>query len=158
MQKIIPFLWFDSQAEEAAQLYTSLFPNSKILNVSYYGEGMPQPAGMAMIVSFVLDGQEYMALNGGPYFPFSEAFSIYVNCETQEEVDHLWETLSNGGEKGQCGWLKDKYGLSWQIVPTALGELMQDPDPEKTQRVTEAMLKMNKLDIQGLQDAYEGHS
>lgn len=111
-----------------------------------------------MIVSFVLDGQEYMALNGGPYFPFSEAFSIYVNCETQEEVDHLWEKLSNGGEKGQCGWLKDKFGLSWQIVPTALGELMQDPDPEKTQRVTEAMLKMNKLDIQGLQDAYEGHS
>jgi predicted 3-demethylubiquinone-9 3-methyltransferase (glyoxalase superfamily) len=158
MQKIIPFLWFDSQAEEAAQFYTSLFPNSKIRNVSYYGEGMPQPAGTAMIVSFVLDGQEYMALNGGPYFPFSEAFSIYVNCETQEEVDHLWEKLSNGGEKGQCGWLKDKFGLSWQIVPTALGELMQDPDPEKTQRVTEAMLKMNKLDIQGLQDAYEGHS
>lgn len=156
MQKIIPFLWFDNQAEEAARFYTSLFPNSKVLNVSYYGEGMPQPAGTAMMVSFTLDGQEYMALNGGPYFSLSEAFSIYVNCETQEEVDHLWETLSEGGEKSQCGWLKDRYGLSWQIVPTALGELMQDPDPDKTQRVTEAMLKMNKLDIQGLRDAYEG--
>jgi predicted 3-demethylubiquinone-9 3-methyltransferase (glyoxalase superfamily) len=128
MQKIIPFLWFDNQAEEAAHFYTSLFPNSRVLNVTHYGEGMPQPAWTTMIVTFVLDGQQYMALNGGPYFPFSEAFSMYVNCETQDEVDELWEKLSEDGEKGQCGWLKDKYGLSWQIVPTVLGELMQDPD------------------------------
>jgi predicted 3-demethylubiquinone-9 3-methyltransferase (glyoxalase superfamily) len=156
MQKIIPFLWFDNQAEEAAHFYTSLFPNSRVLNVTHYDEGMPQPAGTAMIVTFVLDGQQYMALNGGPYFPFNEAFSMYVNCETQDEVDELWEKLSEGGEKGQCGWLKDKYGLSWQIVPTVLGDLMQDPDNEKTRRVSEALLKMNKLDIKTLKDAYKG--
>ena len=156
MQKIIPFLWFDNQAEEAAHFYTSLFPNSRVLNVSHYGESMPQPTGTVMIVTFVLNGQEYMALNGGPYFPFSEAFSMYVNCETQAEVDDLWEKLSEGGEKSQCGWLKDKFGLSWQIVPTVLGELMQDPDKEKTQRVSEALLKMTKLDIKTLKDAYEG--
>ena len=155
MQKITPFLWFDNQAEGAVQLYTSLFKNSKIVSMSRYGEGSPLPPGTVMSVTFQLDGQEFMALNGGPYFSFTPAISLFVNCETQQEVDALWEKLSEGGEIQQCGWLKDKYGISWQIVPTILGELMQDKDPAKAARVTEAMLKMVKLDIAELKRAYE---
>jgi predicted 3-demethylubiquinone-9 3-methyltransferase (glyoxalase superfamily) len=156
MSKITPFLWFDDQAEEAVNLYTSIFKNSKIKEVSRYGEAGPGPAGSVMVVNFELDGQEFTALNGGPVFKFNEAVSFVVNCETQEEVDDLWEKLTDGGEEVQCGWLKDKFGLSWQIVPTKLGELMGDPDPVKAQRVTQAMLQMKKLDIAGLQRAYEG--
>ena len=156
MNKITPFLWFDNQAEEAMNLYISLFKNSKILNVSRYGEGMPVPAGTVMSATFELDGQRVMALNAGPMYKFTEAFSFYVNCETQEEVDHFWNSLiANGGEEGQCGWLKDKFGLSWQIIPTALGELMGDPDPEKSRRVVEAMFKMKKIDVATLQQAHD---
>ncbi len=154
MHKITPFLWFDNQAEEAMQFYVSIFKNSKVLSVSRYGEGAPVPAGTVMIATFDLAGQTVMALNGGPHFKFTEAFSFYVNCETQEEVDELWEKLSEGGEEGQCGWLKDKFGLSWQIVPSALGELLGDPDPAKAQRVMEAMLKMHKIDTEILRQAY----
>jgi len=149
MKRISPFLWFDDQAEEAMHFYISIFKNSKVLKVT------PGPDGKAFIVSFELDGQEFTALNGGPTFHFTEAISFFVNCKTQAEVDELWEKLSAGGEQGQCGWLKDKYGLSWQIVPTALGELMGDPDPVKSQRVMQAMLKMKKINIAGLQQAYE---
>jgi predicted 3-demethylubiquinone-9 3-methyltransferase (glyoxalase superfamily) len=156
MQKITPFLWFDHQAEEAVQLYTSLFKNSRIVNISRYGEAGPLPMGTVMTISFELDGQEFMALNGGAYTHFTPAISFFVNCETQAEVDRLWEKLSEGGETEQCGWLKDKFGISWQIVPTILGELMSNPDAEKVSRVTQAMLKMVKLDIQGLKDAYMG--
>ncbi len=131
MQKIVPNLWFDTQAEEAAKFYVSLFKNSKIIEVSRYGEAGPRPAGMVMVVSFQLDGQDYVALNGGPEFKFTEAISLLVNCKDQAEVDHLWDRLSEGGEKGPCGWLKDRYGLSWQIVPTILNELMADKDPVK---------------------------
>jgi predicted 3-demethylubiquinone-9 3-methyltransferase (glyoxalase superfamily) len=155
MQKITTFLWFDNQAEEAANVYTSIFKNSKILNISRYGEGGPGIPGNAMIVTFQIEGQEFIALNGGPEFKFTEAISLFVNCESQDEVDMFWEKLSDGGEKGPCGWLKDKFGLSWQIVPTALGELMSDPDPIKAQRVTQAMLQMGKLDIAALQRAAE---
>jgi len=154
MKKITPFLWFDGQAEQAMNLYVSVFKNSKVLDVSRYGEGAPYPAGTARSVSFDLDGQEITAFNAGPEFKFTEAISFFVNCESQEEVDELWEKLSEGGEKSRCGWLKDKFGLSWQIVPTILGELLADEDPEKAQRVMEAMLKMDKLDIQGLKQAY----
>lgn len=129
MQKITPFLWFDDKAEEAVNFYTSIFKNSKIVNITRYGEVGPGPKGTVMIGTFQLDGQEFIALNGGPHFTFSEAISFLVNCETQEEVDELWEKLSEGGEKVECGWLKDKYGVSWQIVPTVLGEMMNDPDP-----------------------------
>lgn len=156
MSKITPFLWFDDRAEEAVELYTSIFKNSKIKEVSRYGEAGPGPAGQVMTVNFEIEGQEFIALNGGPVFKFTEAVSFVVNCETQEEVDELWEKLTDGGEEVQCGWLKDKFGLSWQIVPTKLGELMGDPDPVKAQRVTQAMLQMKKLDIAGLQLAYEG--
>ena len=149
MKKITPFLWFDDQAEEAMNFYVSIFKNSKVLGVS------PGPNGKAFTVNFELDGQEFTALNAGPLFKFTEAISFFVNCETQAEVDELWKKLSAGGEEGQCGWLKDKYGLSWQIVPTALGELMGDPDPGKSQRVMQAMLKMKKIDIAGLRKAYE---
>lgn len=159
MQKITPFLWFDDQAEEAVNFYTSIFKNSKIKNISYYGEeGIEitgKSAGTVMVITFELNGQEISALNGGPQFKFTEAISFAVNCETQEEVDELWEKLSESGEKGHCGWLKDKYGLSWQIVPTVLGELMSDADPEKTQKVMRAMLQMKKLDIATLKQAYE---
>jgi predicted 3-demethylubiquinone-9 3-methyltransferase (glyoxalase superfamily) len=155
MQKITPFLWFDNQAEEAMNFYTSIFKNSKIGNVTRYGEGGPGPAGTVMTATFQLDGQEFIALNGGPHFTFSPAISFFVNCETQEEVDELWEKLSEGGETEQCGWLKDKYGVSWQIAPTILGEMLQDKDPEKSKRVTEAMLKMDKLDIKILRQAHE---
>jgi predicted 3-demethylubiquinone-9 3-methyltransferase (glyoxalase superfamily) len=157
MQKIIPFLWFDNQAEEAAHFYTSIFKNSKIVSVNRYGEAGPGPKGSVMTVKFHLDGQEFVALNGGPHFKFSEAISFVVNCETQEEVDKFWEKLSEGGEKVQCGWLKDKYGVSWQIVPTVLVEMLQDKDPEKSKRVMEAILQMKKIDIKGLKDAYEHH-
>ena len=155
MNKITPFLWFDDKAEEAMNFYISIFKNSKVLNISRYGKEAPYPEGTAFLVTFQLDGQEVMALNAGPEFKFTEALSMYVNCENQAEVDELWEKLSEGGEKSQCGWLKDKFGLSRQIVPTALGVLMNDKDPEKAKRVMAAMLKMNKIDIKGLQRAYE---
>jgi predicted 3-demethylubiquinone-9 3-methyltransferase (glyoxalase superfamily) len=156
MQKIIPFLWFDNQAEEAANFYTSIFKNSKIVNINHYGEAGSQPKGTVMSVTFELEGQEFYALNGGPVFTFSPAISFFVNCETQEEVDELWEKLSAGGEKQGPGWIKDKYGLSWQVVPTVLGEMLNDPDPEKSQRVMQAMMQMNKIDIKKLKQAYEG--
>jgi predicted 3-demethylubiquinone-9 3-methyltransferase (glyoxalase superfamily) len=155
MQKITPWLWFDGQAEEAANYYTSIFKNSRVLDVKRYGAAGPQPEGTVMTAAFELEGQEFVALNGGPEFKFNEAISFLVDCRTQEEVDELWEKLSEGGEKGPCGWLKDKYGVSWQIVPTALGELLNDPDPEKSNRVMKAMLGMSKIEIQGLRDAYE---
>jgi len=155
MQKITPFLWFDDKAEEAMNFYVSIFKNSKRGRISRYGEAGPGPKGTVMVATFQLEGQDFIALNGGPHFKFTEAISLVVNCETQEEVDGFWEKLSEGGSRGQCGWLKDKYGLSWQIVPTALGELMSDPDPEKSKRVMTAMLKMTKMDIQGLQQAYD---
>jgi predicted 3-demethylubiquinone-9 3-methyltransferase (glyoxalase superfamily) len=155
MQKVTPFLWFDNQAEEAMNLYVSLFKNSKILSVTRYGEGGPGPQGTVMTATFQLDGQEFYALNGGPEFKFTEAISLFVNCETQEEVDELWEKLSEGGEKSQCGWLKDKYGLSWQIIPTALGQMLGDKDPKKAQNVMKAMLQMTKIDIATLRRAYE---
>jgi predicted 3-demethylubiquinone-9 3-methyltransferase (glyoxalase superfamily) len=153
MPSITPWLWFDSQAEEAAAFYTSVFPNSRILEVSRYGEAGPGPAGSAMTVSFELDGQEFAALNGGPEFAFTEAISFQVMCETQEEVDHFWSQLSEDGEEGQCAWLKDRYGVSWQIVPTRLPELLGDPDPERSQRAMAAMLEMRKIDIATLEQA-----
>ena len=159
MQKITPHLWFDNQAEEAVRFYVSLFKNSKILNVARYGDAgakvSGRPAGSVMTVTFQLEGQEFIALNGGPHFKFTEAISFLVNCETQAEIDRLWEKLSQGGEQGPCGWLKDKYGLSWQIVPTVLGEMMQDKDRKKTEKVMEALLQMKKLDIAALRRAYE---
>jgi len=156
MQKITPFLWFNGKAEEAARFYASIFKNSKVLSVSRYGEAGPGPKGTVMSVTFQLEGQEFYALNGGPQFKFTEAISLYVNCETQDEVDELWEKLSaGGGETSRCGWLKDKFGLSWQIVPTVLGKLLQDKDPKKSERVMKAMLEMDKLDIKRLQQAYD---
>jgi predicted 3-demethylubiquinone-9 3-methyltransferase (glyoxalase superfamily) len=155
MQKITPFLWFDDQAEEAINFYSSIFKNSRIKNVSRYGEAGPGPAGTVMSATFELEGQEFMALNGGPQYQFTEAISFFVNCQTQAEVDELWHKLSAGGEEGPCGWLKDKYGLSWQIIPTALGEMLGDKDPEKARRVMEAMLQMKKIDIKTLQRAYD---
>lgn len=157
MQKITTFLWFDDQAEEAVNFYTSLFQDAKVLEVSRYGEAGPGPEGKVMVINFQLAGQEFTALNGGPQFKFNEAISLVVNCESQAEVDRLWEELTaDGGEESMCGWLKDKYGLSWQIVPTVLGKLASDPDPVKAQRVIQAMLQMRKLDIAELQKAYEG--
>ena len=153
MQKIVPFLWFDTQAEEAVNFYVSLFRNSKVRDVLRYGEAGPGPKGSVMSVTFELEGQAFYALNGGPVFKFTPAISLFVNCETQEEVDGLWEKLSADGRKDRCGWLTDKYGISWQIVPTVLGKLLGDPDPAKSQRVMKAMLKMDKLDIAGLQNA-----
>ena len=153
MQKITPFLWFDTQAEDAARLYTSIFKNSKITRVNRYGDGGPGPKGTVMVVQFELDGEQFLALNGGPQFKFTQAVSFVVNCETQQEVDELWEKLSEGGRKDRCGWLTDKFGLSWQIVPTVLGKLMSDPNPDKSKRVMQAMLQMDKLDIQRLVDA-----
>jgi predicted 3-demethylubiquinone-9 3-methyltransferase (glyoxalase superfamily) len=155
MQKITPFLWFDNQAEEAANFYTSIFKNSKIGTVSRYGEAGSGPKGSVMLITFQLEGEEFIALNGGPLFKFTEAISLSVNCETQEEVDELWEKLSEGGEKGRCGWLKDKYGLSWQINPTVLGEMLNDKDAEKSNRVMQAMLQMDKIDIGKLKQAYD---
>jgi predicted 3-demethylubiquinone-9 3-methyltransferase (glyoxalase superfamily) len=153
-QRITPFLWFDGQAEEAANFYVSIFPNSKIGPISRYGEAGPGPKGSVMTVAFNLDGLSFTALNGGPMFKFTEAISLVVHCETQAEVDHYWDKLSAGGQQVQCGWLKDKYGLSWQIVPNALIELAQDQDPAKSQRVMAAMMQMKKIDIAGLKAAY----
>ena len=150
MKKITPFLWFDGKAEEAMNFYVSIFKNSKVLSVNRAGEGGP-----VISVTFQLDEQEFFALNGGPQFKFTEAISLFVNCETQEEVDELWEKLSEGGEKSRCGWLKDKYGLPWQVIPSVLGKLLQDKDPAKAQRVMQAMLQMSKIDIKTLQLAYE---
>ena len=155
MQKITPFLWFDHQAEEAARFYVSIFPNSKLVKVSRYGDAGPGPAGSAMTVEFQLEGQSFVALNGGPHFKFTEAISFVVNCQTQDEIDSYWEKLSAGGAPVECGWLKDKFGLSWQIVPTVLPELLSSPDPEKSGRVMKAMLAMKKLDIRALKQAYE---
>ncbi len=159
MQKITPFLWFDDKAEEAAKFYTSIFKNSRILSVNHYGDegakAAGRPIGSVMTLVFTLEGQEFIALNGGPVFTFSPVISLLVNCRTQQEVDALWEKLSEGGEKGQCGWLKDKYGVSWQIVPSILGEMLQDKDKKRSERVMEAMLKMDKMNIKGLRQAYE---
>ncbi|MFI6740233.1 VOC family protein [Nonomuraea sp. NPDC050451] len=150
MQKITTFLWFDDQAEQAAEFYTSLFKDSRVLEVT------PGPAGSAMVVTFELAGQRFIALNGGPEFTFTEAVSLYVDCDSQEEVDELWAKLTEGGEESQCGWLKDRYGLSWQIIPRRLQELIGDPDPERAQRAMKAMLGMRKIDVQGLEDAANG--
>jgi predicted 3-demethylubiquinone-9 3-methyltransferase (glyoxalase superfamily) len=155
MQKITPFLWFDDQAEEAMNFYVSIFKNSKVLSVARYGDAGPGPKGTIMTARFQLEGQEFIALNGGPQFKFTEAISFLVNCETQEEVDYFWEKLSKGGERSRCGWLKDKFGLSWQIVPTVLSEMLQDENAEKSQSVMKAMLQMDKIDIQGLKRAYD---
>ncbi|MHB0857826.1 MAG: VOC family protein [Anaerolineae bacterium] len=156
MQKIVTNLWFDTQAEEAARFYVSLFKNSRIANILYYGEAGPRPAGMVLTVDFELDEQQFTAINGGPELRFTEAISLLVNCQDQAEIDTLWEKLSEGGEKGPCGWLKDRYGLSWQITPVILDTLLRDPDPDKAQRVMRAMLQMDKLVIAALQRAYEG--
>jgi predicted 3-demethylubiquinone-9 3-methyltransferase (glyoxalase superfamily) len=155
MKKITPFLWFDGKAEEAMNYYVSVFKKSKILSITRYGEEGPGPKGTVMTAAFELNGQEFTALNGGPQFTFSPAISFVVNCETQQEVDELWEKLSEGGEKQNCGWLKDKYGLSWQVIPTMLIEMLQDKDAEKSSRVMKAMLQMNKIDIKTLKQAYE---
>jgi predicted 3-demethylubiquinone-9 3-methyltransferase (glyoxalase superfamily) len=153
MQEIIPCLWFDTEGEEAASFYTSVFPNSRIVDVSRYGSAGPRPEGTVMTVTFELEGQKYVALNGGPEFTFNEAISFQVMCESQEEVDAFWSKLTEGGEEGPCGWLKDRFGVSWQIVPTALTELLADPDREKSQRVMAAMLNMKKIEIDGLERA-----
>jgi predicted 3-demethylubiquinone-9 3-methyltransferase (glyoxalase superfamily) len=157
MQKISPFLWFDGKAEEAANFYISIFKNSKIVNVMRYGEAGPGPKGSVMGVTFQLDGQEFMAINGGPQFTFSPAISFFVKCETQAEIDQFWEELlAGGGKTQQCGWLTDRYGVTWQIVPTVLGQLLQSKDAEKSQRAMRAMMQMVKLDIAALQKAYDG--
>ena len=156
MQKITPFLWFDDNAEEAMNFYISIFKNSKVLSVTRYGEARPGKAGTVMVATFQLNGLEFTALNGGPHFKFTEAISLSIDCKTQDEVDEFWEKLSEGGEKSRCGWLKDKYGLSWQVNPTILGEMLKDKDPEKAKRVMEAMLQMDKIDIETLKRAYEG--
>jgi predicted 3-demethylubiquinone-9 3-methyltransferase (glyoxalase superfamily) len=156
MPAISPFLWFDTQAEEAAQLYCSIFPNSRILNTSRYGEGGPGPAGQVMTITFELDGQRFTALNGGPRFSFTEAVSFVVPCETQAELDGVWDRLLEGGKAQACGWLKDRFGLSWQVVPASLGRLMSDPDRAKSGRVMQAMLKMVKFDIAELERAARG--
>ncbi|HKE61885.1 MAG TPA: VOC family protein [Nitrospira sp.] len=154
MQKITPFLWFDGKAEEAARFYASIFKNSKMRGVTHYGDTGPGPKGSVMTAVFELDGQEFVALNGGPQFPFTEAVSFVVNCETQDEIDYFWEKLSAGGQEIECGWLKDKFGLCWQIVPRALWKMLQDPDSKKTNRVMQAVLQMVKLDLKRLEQAY----
>ncbi|MGH8683661.1 MAG: VOC family protein [Burkholderiales bacterium] len=155
MQKITPFLWFDNNAEEAINFYVSIFKNSRIVSTTRYGEAGPGPKGTVMSATFQLDGQEFFALNGGPQFKFSPAISLFVKCETQQEIDALWEKLSAGGAKNRCGWLQDKYGLSWQIIPPVLGEMLSDKDPRKSQSVMKAMLQMDKIDIKRLEQAYE---
>ena len=155
MQKITPFLWFNDKAEEAVNFYVSIFRNSKVMSVSRFGDAGPGPKGSVMSMTFQIEGQDFYALNGGPVFTFTPAISLFVNCESQQEVDELWEKLSAGGKKDRCGWLKDKYGLSWQIIPTVLGKLLQDKDPEKSKRVMQAMLQMDKIEIKALQQAYE---
>ena len=154
MQKIAPFLWFNDKAEEAATFYVSLFKNSKIKEIRRYGDAGPGPKGSVMTITFQIEGQDFIALNGGPHFSFTPAISLFVNCETQEEVDQLWEKLAEGGRKDRCGWLQDKYGLSWQIIPEALGKLMSDPDPKKAAGVMQAMLQMDKIDVKRLQEAH----
>jgi predicted 3-demethylubiquinone-9 3-methyltransferase (glyoxalase superfamily) len=157
MQKITPFLWFDNDAEEALNFYTSIFKNSKSIKVSRYGEGGPGPAGSVMVAEFEIEGQRFLALNGGPRFKFTEAVSFVINCETQEEIDHYWSSLTaDGGVESQCGWLKDKFGLSWQVTPTVMGSLMAGQDAAGSQRAMQAMMQMKKLDIKTLQDAYDG--
>jgi len=156
MPAITPCLWYDSQAEDAARFYTSIFKNSRIIEISHYGEGAPKPAGSVLTVRFILDGQEFLALNGGPMFQLNEAVSFIVNCDTQPEIDRMWEQLSEGGQKVRCGWLKDKFGLSWQVTPTILTKLMTDPDPAKSTRVMQAMMGMSKLDIAALEAAHRG--
>jgi predicted 3-demethylubiquinone-9 3-methyltransferase (glyoxalase superfamily) len=162
LQRITPFLWFDHQAEEAATFYVSIFKNARITSTVRYDDAAAKaagrPKGSVMTVEFELDGQQFTALNGGPVFKFTEAISLVVNCETQEDVDHFWEKLSSGGQEVQCGWLKDRFGVSWQVVPTVLSEMLQDKDPEKSKRVMAAMLKMKKISIEGLKNAYEGRS
>jgi predicted 3-demethylubiquinone-9 3-methyltransferase (glyoxalase superfamily) len=153
VQKITPNLWFDTEAEEAAEFYTSIFPNSRVLDVARYTEAGPRPAGGVMTVRFELDGQQFVAINGGPQFPFTEAISLQITCRDQDEVDRFWERLSEGGEESQCGWLKDRYGLSWQVVPDGMAEVFGDADPERARRAMEAMLKMGKLDIAELRRA-----
>jgi predicted 3-demethylubiquinone-9 3-methyltransferase (glyoxalase superfamily) len=153
MPKTVPCLWFDGQAEQAAALYTEVFPDSKILGVTRYGPGLPGPEGSVMTVNFSLDGQEYVGLNGGPQFSFTEAISFQILCADQDEVDHYWDRLSEGGQEGPCGWLKDRFGVSWQVVPTVLFALVGDPDPGRAERATQAMMGMGKIDIAGLQRA-----
>jgi predicted 3-demethylubiquinone-9 3-methyltransferase (glyoxalase superfamily) len=155
-QRITPNLWFDTEAEEAASFYVSIFKNSRIVNVTHYTEGAPREAGMVMTVEFELDGQRIVGINGGPEFTFDEAISLEINCETQEEVDYYWERLTDGGQEGPCGWLKDRYGLSWQVVPTGMEELFADPDPKRAERAMQAMLQMKKLDLGELQRAADG--
>ena len=152
-QKLTPCLWFDTEAEAAAKYYTSIFPNSRILDVSHFGEAGPRPAGMVLTVSFELDGHEFTALNGGPEFKFNEAISFQIRCETQDEVDQYWAKLTEGGEEGPCGWLKDRYGVSWQVIPKRLEELLTDPDPDRSQRAMRAMMQMKKLDVAALEEA-----
>jgi predicted 3-demethylubiquinone-9 3-methyltransferase (glyoxalase superfamily) len=154
MQKITTFLWFENQAEEAANFYTSIFKNSRITGLTYYGEGLPLPAGSVMTVNFVLDGQEFIAINGGPQYTFTPAISLFVNCETQAEVDQLWDKLTQGGSEVQCGWLEDKYGLSWQIVPSRLMDYLNGPDPAGSARAVQAMLPMKKIDLPVIEQAY----
>ena len=155
-QKIVTNLWFDTEAEEAAAYYTSIFPNSRVVSVVNYTEAGPREAGTVMVVEWELDGQRFVGINGGPEFNFSEAVSLQINCESQEEIDYYWEKLSEGGQEGPCGWLKDKYGLSWQVTPTGMEEMFADPDPERARRAMEAMLKMGKIDIAALQAAADG--
>jgi predicted 3-demethylubiquinone-9 3-methyltransferase (glyoxalase superfamily) len=155
MNKITPFLWFDGKAEEAANFYTSIFKNSKILDVMHYDEGGMGAKGSVMSLTFELGGQEFIALNGGPVFTLTPAISFFIRCETQEEVDDLWKKLSEGGEKRRCGWLQDKYGVSWQVVPTVLGDMLRDKDPAKAKKVMQALMQMSKLDIAALKQAYE---
>jgi predicted 3-demethylubiquinone-9 3-methyltransferase (glyoxalase superfamily) len=155
MQKITPFLWFDGKAEEAMNHYVSIFKNSRVGSTMRYGDAGPGPKGAVMSVTFQLDGQDFFALNGGPQFKFTEAISLFVNCETQDEVDYFWDRLGAGGQPGPCGWLKDKFGLSWQVVPSSLGQMLRDPDASKASRVMRAMMKMGKLDIGLLRQAYD---
>jgi len=156
MQRIVANLWFDTEAEEAAEFYISIFKDSRIVHVARYTEAGPRPAGMVMTVEFELDGQRFIGINGGPEFKFDEAISLMINCETQDEIDYYWERLTEGGEESQCGWLKDRYGLSWQVVPTGMDEVFSDPDPERARRAMEALLKMRKLDIAALRSAADG--
>jgi predicted 3-demethylubiquinone-9 3-methyltransferase (glyoxalase superfamily) len=155
-QKITPNLWFDNEAEEAASFYTSVFKNSRVLNVARYSEAGPRPAGTVMTVEWELDGQRFVGINGGPQFKFDEAVSFQIDCEDQDEVDYYWEKLTEGGEESQCGWLKDRFGLSWQVVPQGMGELFSDPDPQRAERAMKAMLQMRKLDIEELRRAADG--
>lgn len=156
MQKIVPYLWFDGDVKAVMDFYTGIFRNAEVGNVSYYTESGPMPAGTVLMADFELEGMKFTAINGGPYYQFTPAISFLINCKDQEEVDHYWDKLSDGGEIVQCGWLKDKFGISWQVVPVQLGELMSSGDPERTTRVMAAMLKMIKLDVAGLQRAYDG--